>query len=198
MLSESYTQKPGSIPEYFQAMLDAQPPDRYSVKFLENLGFKSTNDRLFIGILKDLGFLNRDGAAQQRYFEFLDRTKSRAVVAAGVKDAFSDLFALNIRANDMSVDDVKNKLRTLFAGKKTELTIDRIAKTFKALADYGDFVAAEEISKPTAPNLPTTPLANSDDDEEIQEQPITQNGRPALGQNGRPALGQIEGLLWAR
>jgi Family of unknown function (DUF5343) len=42
------------------------------VKFLENLGFTSTNDRLFIGILKDLGFLNRDGAPQRRYFDFLD------------------------------------------------------------------------------------------------------------------------------
>ena len=68
MLSESYTQKPAAIPEYFEAMLDAQPPERFSVKFLENLGFKSTNDRLIISILKDLGFLNRDGAPQQRYF----------------------------------------------------------------------------------------------------------------------------------
>jgi Family of unknown function (DUF5343) len=55
-LPESYTLKPGSIPAYFDAMLDAQPPDRFSVKFLENLGFTSTNDRLFIGILNALNF----------------------------------------------------------------------------------------------------------------------------------------------
>jgi hypothetical protein len=53
-LPESYTLKPNAIPAYFDAMLDAQPPERFSLKFLENLGFTSTNDRLFIGILKDL------------------------------------------------------------------------------------------------------------------------------------------------
>ena len=70
-LPNSYTFKPNAIPAYFDAMLDAQPPARFSVKFLENLGFTSTNDRLFVGILKELGFLNSDGAPQQRYYDFL-------------------------------------------------------------------------------------------------------------------------------
>ena len=150
-LSESYTQKPNAIPAYFDAMLDAQAPERFSVKFIENLGFTSTNDRLFIGILKDLGFLNRDGAPQARYFEFLDRSRSKVVVADGVRDAFADLFAINTRANEMSPEEVKNKLRTLFAGKKTDLVIDRIAKTFKALCEYGDFSTAASL-KDTPPN----------------------------------------------
>jgi Family of unknown function (DUF5343) len=54
----------------------------------------STNDRLFIGILKDLGFLNRDGAPQPRYFEFLDRSRSKLVLAAGIWEAFGDLFGM--------------------------------------------------------------------------------------------------------
>jgi hypothetical protein len=140
-LAESYTLKPGAIPAYFDAMLDAQPPERFSVKFLENLGFTSTNDRLFIGILKDLGFLNRDGAPQPRYFEFLDRSLSKQVLAAGVREAFGELFAINVRANELSVEDVRNKLRTLYAGKKTDLVIGNVAKTFKALCEYADFSA---------------------------------------------------------
>jgi hypothetical protein len=146
-LSESYTIKFSAIPAYFDAMLDAQPPERFSVKFLENLGFTSTNDRLFIGILKDLGFLNRDGAPQSRYFEFLDRSRSRQVLAEGIRESFSDLFAINIKANELSVEDVKNKLRTLYAGKKTPLVIGNIAKTFKALCDYADFTATASPSE---------------------------------------------------
>jgi hypothetical protein len=138
-LAESYTLKPNAVPAYFDAILDAQPPERFSLKFLENLGFTSTNDRLFIGILKDLGFLNRDGAPQQRYFEFLDRSQSKRVLAEGIRDGYSDLFAINTKANTYSVDEAKNKLRTLFAGKKTDLVISNIAKTFRALADYADF-----------------------------------------------------------
>lgn len=138
-LPDSYTLKPNSVPAYFDAILDAQPPERFSIKFLENLGFTSTNDRLFIGILKDLGFLNRDGAPQPRYFQFLDRSRSKQVVAEGVREAFSDLFAISTRANELTVDDVKNKLRTFYGAKKTPLVIGNIAKTFKALCDYADF-----------------------------------------------------------
>lgn len=138
-LAESYTLKPGAIPSYFDAILDAQPPERFSVKFIENLGFTSTNDRLFIGILKDLGFLNRDGGPQPRYFEFLDRSRSKQLLAIGIREAFGDLFAINIRANELTIDEVKNKLRTLYEGKKTTLVIGNIAKTFRALCEYADF-----------------------------------------------------------
>ncbi|MGO9570968.1 MAG: DUF5343 domain-containing protein [Desulfomonilaceae bacterium] len=138
-LPDSYTLKPESIPAYFDAILDAQPPERFSVKFLENLGFTSTNDRLFIGILKDLGFLNRDGSPQPRYFDFLDRSRSKQVLAEGIKEAFADLFAINIKANEFTVSEAKNKLRTLYAGKKTDLVISNIATTFHALCEYADF-----------------------------------------------------------
>jgi hypothetical protein len=182
-LPDSYTLKASAIPAYFDAIMDAQPPDRFSVKFLENLGFTSTNDRLFIGILKDLGFLNRDGAPQSRYFEFLDRSRSKQVLAQGIREAFSDLFAINTKANELPVDDVKNKLRTLYSGKKTDLVIGNIGKTFRALCDYAEFtlptavfvsgeapvIADEKPAKPvTTPG--TTPAA-------VQEK----GGGPALG-----------------
>jgi hypothetical protein len=149
-LPDSYTQKPGAIPAYFDAVLDAQPPDRFSIKFLENLGFTSTNDRLFIGILKEIGFLNADGVPQQRYFDFMDRSQSRHVVAEGIRDAYGDLFAVNTKANELSATDVKNKLRTLYAGKKTDGVIDRIAKTFAALCEYADF-SKPATATPSAP-----------------------------------------------
>lgn len=141
-LPDSYTLKTGSIQAYFDAMLDAQPPERFSVKFLENLGFTSTNDRLFIGILKDIGFLNRDGTPQQRYFDFLDRTRSAKIVADGIREAYTDLFSINTKANEFTVQETKNKLRTLYSGKKTDLVIGNIAKTFRALCDIADFSGA--------------------------------------------------------
>jgi hypothetical protein len=138
-LPNSYTQKPGAIPAYFDAILSAQPPDRFSLRFLENLGFTSTNDRLFIGILKDLGFLNTDGVPQSRYYAFLDASRSRKILAESIQEAYADLFAVNTKANELSADEVKNKLRTLYAGKKPDQVIDRIARTFVALCEYADF-----------------------------------------------------------
>lgn len=161
-LAESYTLKPNALPAYFDAILDAQPPERFSLKFLENLGFTSTNDRLLIGILKDLGFLNRDGAPQQRYFEFLDRSQSKRILADGIREGYSDLFAINTKANTYSVDEAKNKLRTLFAGKKTELVISNIAKTFKALSDYADFTTISSAHRKEKPTTPDAPEVNPD------------------------------------
>ncbi|MDR3368351.1 DUF5343 domain-containing protein [Rhodoferax sp.] len=150
-LPDSYTMKTGSVPAYFDAMLDAQPPERFSLKFLENLGFTSTNDRLFMGILKDLGFLNRDGQPQQRYFDFMDRSLSKQVLAEGIREGYADLFAVNTKANDFTVADAKNKLRTLYAGKKTDLVIGHIAKTFRALCDYADFSGGASPRKERQP-----------------------------------------------
>ncbi len=114
---------------------------------MENLGFTSTNDRLFVGILKGLGFLNADGVPQQRYYEFMDRSRSRVVLADAIREAFGDLFAINTKANELTAEEIKNKLRTLFAGKKTDIVIDRIAKTFSALCEYADFSTPPAISK---------------------------------------------------
>jgi hypothetical protein len=157
-LSENYLQKFSAVPAYFDAMLGAKPPERFSVKFLENLGFTSTNDRLLIGVLKDLGLLNRDGVPQHRYYEFLDASRSKQVVAAGIREAFHDLFAVNVKANELTTEQVKNKLKTLFAGKKTDVVLDRIAKTFRALCDYADFSqpTAEEASNADAQPTPAT------------------------------------------
>ncbi|HJR34520.1 MAG TPA: DUF5343 domain-containing protein, partial [Gemmatimonadales bacterium] len=107
----------------------------------ESLEFKSTNDRLFINVLKDLGFIDTDGVPKDRYYAFLDRSQSAKVVAEGVREAYSDLFAVNKAAQDLSVEDVRNKLRTLYKGAKKDNLINRIASTFAALCEYADFTS---------------------------------------------------------
>ena len=162
-LPDSYTVKPNSIRAYFEAMLDAKPPERFTYRFLENLEFKSTNDRLFIKILKDLGFLDTDGVPTDRYFEFLDRSRSEKVVADGIRDAYADLFAVNTTANELSVNDVKNKLRTLYKGAKTDNVIDRVSSTFVALCEYADF------SGPTRSDEDRAAVADEQDAGEDEE-----------------------------
>ncbi|MFA6546326.1 MAG: DUF5343 domain-containing protein [Limisphaerales bacterium] len=184
-LPDSYTVKPNSIQAYFDAILNAQPPERFSIKFLENLGFTSTNDRLFVGVLKDLGFLTNDGVPQQRYFEFLDRSQSKSVLAAGIKDSFSDLFAVNKNANELSVDDVRNKLRTLYAGKKTDSVIDRIASTFRSLCDIADWVNAQapttQQTSQLSPDEKKADDASSQKTTHLEEPPPQAAGKLRVG-----------------
>lgn len=175
-LPDSYTLKPNAVPSYFDAILDAQPPERFSIKFLEKLGFTSTNDRLFLGILKDLGFLNRDGTPQPRYFSFMDRSQSKGVLAEGIKEAFADLFAVNTKANEFKAEDIKNKLRTLYAGKKSDVVINNIASTFRALCDYADF-SSPPSAKPERAQAAIQP-ATPENDNPLS---ITTDKSPASG-----------------
>lgn len=174
-LPNSYTIKPGAIPDYFEAILGAEAPDRFSQKFLEGIGFASSNDRLLIGILKELGFLNTDGAPEDRYYAFLDRTASQKVLAEGIREAYSDLFAVNTSAHELSVNDAYNKLRTLYKGEKKDTVIKNIAKTFVALCDYADFRPSDKS---------TAPGARDGEDEAAEPKPRetgTQEESKALG-----------------
>lgn len=153
-LPDSYTLKPSAIPDYFDAIKNAQAPDRFSTRFLEGLGFKSTNDRLIIGVLKDLGFIDSDGKPTQRYFRYLDREQSALVLAEGIREAFGQLFEVRVNAHELGADDVRNKLRTLYAGKKTDLTIGRIANTFAALCQIADFSGPSPSEVPGTPEIP--------------------------------------------
>jgi hypothetical protein len=138
-LPEAYIQTPNKVKDYLQTMLKAEAPERFTQDFMERLGFKSANDRAWIGVLKELGFLDLDGKPSQRYYAFLDRGEWKRVLAQGIRDAFSDLFAINVNANSLSRDEVKNKLRTLYQGKKTDRIIDLIASTFDSLVREADF-----------------------------------------------------------
>jgi hypothetical protein len=153
--------KTAGLKNLFDAVLDAQAPDRFSQRFLETLGYKSKGDRLFIGLLKSLGFLDADGKPSQRYFDFLDRSQSKKVLAEAIEEAYSDLFAVNTQAYELNANQAKDKLRTLYAGKKTDGVITQIARTFEALCALADFsspatkgvpVEKEDIPDTDAPN----------------------------------------------
>lgn len=166
-LPDAWTLKTGTIPDYLEAIKQAEAPERFSLRFLEGLGFKSTNDRKFIGILRSLGFLDADGKPTSRYYQYLDLSRSESVMADAVREAYSDLFAINKDAHKLNTEQVKNKLRTLYAGTKKDTVIGYIASTFIALVKCADFdsalVPATQATSPLAeaagvPVLPKIPV----------------------------------------
>lgn len=145
-LPNAYVQT-GRIEQYFEAMVNAEAPNRFSQRFLEQLGFTSKNDRAFIGLLKELGFLDGDGKPTDRYYRFLDKSQWHKIVAEGVKESYSELFAINKDAHTLSRDEVRNKLRTLYSGQKKDSVIGLIAKTFEELATVGDFSSEDDYDE---------------------------------------------------
>jgi hypothetical protein len=138
-LPTSYLTSVKNVSDIFAAMQGAQAPDKFTQSFLESLEFKSTSDRLIIGMLKALGFLDDAGKPRDRYFRFLDQTQSAKVIAEAVRDAYQDLFKVNVKANEMTKSDVVNKLKTLGQGQIGDSVLDKMAMTFIALVKLGDF-----------------------------------------------------------
>lgn len=138
-LMTAYLATTKNAPAFFNALQGAKAPERFSNKFLKDLDFTSSNDRLFIGVLKGLGFLDENGAPSERYYAYLDHSQGGRVIAEAVQDAYGDLFSLNRSAQKMSVDEIKGKFRSLTQGKKSENVIGLMANTFKALSELADW-----------------------------------------------------------
>lgn len=146
-LTNSYLTSTKNFDAIMNSILAARAPERFTNKFLEDLGFKSSNDRLIMGVLKGLGFLNETGEPTQRYYAFLDQTQSKKVLALGIQEAYEDLFGLRRDAQNMSQDEVKNKLKTLTQGQKGDKVVELMARTFKTLCDYADWSEPVSITK---------------------------------------------------
>lgn len=148
-LTLSYLNTTKNVENIFNTMLSAKPPERFTSKFLSDLGFTSSNDRLFIGMLKALGFLDENSAPTQRYFDFLDQSRSKRIVAEGIKEAYEDIFNLKIDAQNMTAEELRNKLKTLTQGQKGDKVISCMVTTFRALCDYADWSTANVPKKKT-------------------------------------------------
>jgi hypothetical protein len=135
------------IPNYFDTMLTAKAPDKFTTKFMSDLGFTSSNDRQFVNVLKAIGFLDDAGTPTGRYFKFLDQSYSKLMVAEGIREAYADLFALNISAHKMTKAEVEGKFKTLTNGSKENATISYMASTFINLCSYAEW--SEPSAKPT-------------------------------------------------
>jgi Family of unknown function (DUF5343) len=164
-LTSAYLVTTKNLEAFFNSLQSAKAPERFTTKFLTQLDLTSSNDRLFIGLLKGLGFIDEGGVPTKRYFEFLDQTQAPRILAEALRDAYSDLFAINKNAQALTVDEVKNKLRTLTLGQKSDKVVSLMANTFKALVDLADWespsverVAATHAgtTEPPPPAAPAT------------------------------------------
>ncbi|QNM83898.1 DUF5343 domain-containing protein [Sphingomonas sabuli] len=174
-LPKSYLTSVKNLPAILAAIQQAQAPDRFTQAFLESLEFKSSSDRLIIGVLKSLGFLDDSGTPTERYYRFLDQTQAPQVIAEGVRDAYGDLFKVNKSAQTLSRNDLINKFKTLSQGQLSDSVLDKLATTFQALVKEADFSKASE-SLPEATEEQETSSA-----EREQINPLLERSRVSLG-----------------
>lgn len=140
-----------NLSKFLDSLRHAQAPEKLKLKFVEDLGFTSTNDRLFITLLKAMRFIDEGGKPTARYHAFLDDNEWKRVLADGVRDAYPDLFRINREAHKLPREQLTGKIKSLGEGKISPAVLANIVRTFLELAKIGDFSAPGAVAPPTPP-----------------------------------------------
>jgi len=148
-LMSTYLVTAKNLEALLNSLSGAKAPEKFTNKFLSDLGFASSNDRLYVSLFKGLGLVNENSEPTQDYFDLLDQTQLKKVLAKCTMRAYEDLFNLNKDANKMTHEEVKNKLKTLTQGKNSDKVYGLMATTFKALCDVSDFTKSASPTKKT-------------------------------------------------
>lgn len=148
-IPEAYTVVPNTLRDFLQKVRTAGVPPRVTNEFLKTLGFKSSNDRSIISVLKAIGFLDASGAPTDLYRQYRDPKVGPTVLAEALRQAYSDIFLANEQAHTLKLDELKG----IIAAKTTkgERAVTEIARTFSTLAKSANFDAPNGKAEQEAP-----------------------------------------------
>src|SRR5437867_3165783 len=160
-----------NVPGILKAMQDAQVPPRFTKEFLATLGFKSSNDRSVIGVLKSLGFLDQSGVPTDRYRGYRNKTEAPYILADAIREAYSDVFMANEHAENLPTERVKNIIATKV--DKGDAVLDKMASTFRALVGAAKWdrgaTAADKVVEEETPEPSSDPARNGHREEPVRE-----------------------------
>lgn len=130
-----YTQNTGSLTGLIKAIGRHGVPAKFTVKELPIWGYKSSNDRSVVSVLKALGFLDGGGVPTDLWKEA--RTHPENATARGVRQCYADLFQTFPDANRKDSESLTN----YFKAKTTvgDAVVKQIIGTFKALVAIANF-----------------------------------------------------------
>jgi hypothetical protein len=134
------------IDQILTKLRQAAEPSKFTHPFLVTIGFKSTNDRGIIPLLKRLDFINEDGSPTPFYKYLRDQTQWKSILATKIKELYSDLYVINTEIHNASDEELKGAISRV-TGKDSK-TVLRYFTTFKALTALADFKASK-IEKTT-------------------------------------------------
>ena len=129
-----------NLPDILEKVTSAGTPPRFTNEFLKSLGFTSSNDRTVIKVLKGLGFLSSDGTPTERFNEFRNSARSGAALAQGLREGWSEVFLADQQAPSRSSSELVGLFKNVTG--KGDAVAQKMATTFKVLAERADFAAA--------------------------------------------------------
>jgi hypothetical protein len=146
--------KSGSLRDFLKKLPTMGVPEKFTIKHLESLGFKSPNDRPIISILKHIEFLDAEGKPTENYRAFRNTAKGKGVMAACLTKTYGDLF---VTYPDANIRD-KEALRNFFSAgvESGEKVLAATVDTFKTLCEFANFESPAPVEKSSTGGMAST------------------------------------------
>jgi len=146
-----YTPHPAKLAPFLKKIQTVGVPNRnVTHKFIQSIGFTSSNDRHLKGVLQFLGFINPSGVPQPSWHAYRDEAMAPIELAKAIRQGYSSLFQV--------YDDAYRKedeaLRSFFRSNTSvgDRTVGYMLRTFKSLCELADFTQ-QACARPAAPTL---------------------------------------------
>lgn len=157
-LTNAYVLPVNRIPDLFGKIRDGQAPERFTHQLLKDWGFSSTNDRAFVPLLKELGFLTADGKPTPQYHDYRDHSRSKTVMGQALRVAYSDIFLIKEHPTASDRAAVEGKFKSFH--NASENVAGLMAKTFFGLLALAD-LSKKTVSVPTSTESKQSPPEQS-------------------------------------
>lgn len=137
-----YVMVPGKLKEFLGQIQTIGVPAKVNTPYLEKLGFKSTNDRRIVHVLKYIGFIGDDGTPLEPWQAYRNKTHAAKVLGNALRTSYADLFDTYPDAASRDNDALRNYFSA--HTKVGDGALAAMVRTFKVLAELADFERQEE------------------------------------------------------
>lgn len=132
----AYTKVSGKLKDFLGKIRSLGVPSSLTTRWLESIGYKSTNDRTILPVIRQIKFIDDQNVPTDKWVSYRGGNHKK-VLAIGIQEGYPDLFAVYPDAYNRSTEELENYFSTKStAGKQV---ISAIATTFKALCELADF-----------------------------------------------------------
>lgn len=169
----SYTTVPGKLPDLLNKIRESGVPSKASNAWLETIGFKSSNDRSMLAVLRQIGLIDASGLPTPAWKQYRG-AGSKAVLGRAIKTGYQDLFTTYPNAHTRSSTDISHVFSTQSDASKQ--TVDKMVSTFKTLAAQAEFDSSPTDSGAEVP-------AVDSDAESVATTVVARTSRTAAGLN---------------
>ena len=171
MLTKRYLSTVANLEAIMAKVVEGTAPKKFTQAHLKGIGFRSSNDRAVIPLLKDLGFLSPEGAPTARYHAYRDKSRSKEILGEALLDAYPDIFTINENPTHDDRPIIEGKFKSTH--NVSDVVAKRQAMTFFALLKLADLEAARRTSPVPSPAEDEGPQQEAADPEHTSSAPPT-------------------------